>query len=1108
MRRFYSLAVLLIIFFLFSSRIQIDATPPSNFQSTQIIGSGLDVTTGIEFAPDGRIFILERTGKVKIFKNGEVLPTPFIQLNSVVTGDRGLTGIAFDPDFNNNHFVYFYFTGTDNLNRLVRVDATGDTASGTPVTIYKTTTPSLEFHIGGTIQFGNDGKLYVSIGDNGNGANAQDLTNPFGKILRLNKDGTVPSDNPFVGQTGKLPEIWAYGLRNPYRFQFDSTTGRLYVGDVGNDLWEEINLVQKGGNYGWPTCEGNCSDPNFINSTYTYAHGGNSSSVTGGLIYRGNMFPSSYYGRYFFGDYAAGFIKTLTLDANGNSTGVFDFDSAVGSVVDLKTAPDGSIYYITYIPARLFRITHSTFNQTPTAKASSDKTQGASPLTVNFSSVGSIDPEGTALSYLWDFGDNTTSTQANPSKIYNSKGRYTVQLTVSDGVNQAQAAPIIIQVGTPPTITISSPINNASYKAGDTISYSGSGTDSSGQNLPDSAFTTDIVFHHDTHIHPFLGPIQSKSGQFNIPTIGEPSPNTSYEIKITGTDADGLKTTNFVQIIPQSTNLTFATTPSGLQILLDDIPTNTPITIPHVVGIERNISSPIMQDVGAETYIFSSWSDGGSLSHNITAPQNPTTFTANFTPLPPFSAQFFNNKTLTGNPVLTRQDKKIDFNWGEASPGSPVSADNFSARWTNTFFLAGGKYRFTTTTDDGVRLYIDNQLVIDKWVNQSATQHIADVDLTSGSHTIKMEYFDGVYDAVAQLAWELLPNQPTQPTSTPTPTQNLTSTPTQTLSPTPTLTPTPPPPTPTPTTPVFLGYKGEYWNVPGTSSSPAIPSSAPNLTRDDNAIDFNWGTNSPGPGINTDHFVTRWTKTMNFDAATYRFTTTSDDGIRVYIDNQLLIDKWIDQSATTYTADKVMTAGNHNLKIEFYDNGYDAFAKFSLVKISEVTPTPTPIPTATPSPSPTPTPTLTPTPTPIQAQTNGLKGEYFDNMDLTNLKLTRVDPTVNFNWGTGSPNPSIGSETFSVRWTGQVQPQYSQTYTFYTTTDDGVRLWVNNQQIINKWVNQSAKEWSGTISLVAGQKYNIKMEFYDNTYDALAKLSWSSPSRSKQVIPQNRLFTP
>ena len=136
----------------------------------------------------------------------------------------------------------------------------------------------------------------------------------------------------------------------------------------------------------------------------------------------------------------------------------------------------------------------------------------------------------------------------------------------------------------------------------------------------------------------------------------------------------------------------------------------------------------------------------------------------------------------------------------------------------------------------------------------------------------------------------------------------------------------------------------------------------------------------------------------------------------------------------------------------------------------------------------------------------GLKGEYYDNMDFTNLLVTRTDATVNFSWADGSPDASIGVDTFSVRWTGQVQPLYSQTYTFYTNTDDGVRLWVNGVLLVDKWIDQAATEWSGTIALTAGTKYDIKMEYYENGGGASAQLSWSSSSQAKQIIPQSQLY--
>ena len=393
------------------------AVPPVDFQTTLVVGGGLNGPSGFEFAPDGRIFVLERGGLIKVIKNGQLLPEPFADLPSEASGDRGLIGVAFDPDFGvSNHYVYFYYTGPDLLNRLVRFDASGDVGTDGPFTLFQTQSLSQHLHVGGSIRFGPDGKLYFAVGDNGYASNAQDLTNPHGKILRINKDGTIPPDNPFVGQPGKVEAIWAYGFRNPWRFQFDPVTGMLYGGDVGDFTWEEVNHIVKGGNYGWPVKEGLCTSScaGYIDPIHAYNHDGESAAVTGGPVYRGGMFPEAYRGDLFFGDYAKGFIHHADLDEDGNVNAVFEFDGEAGSVVDLKEAPDGSLYYLTYFPGAIYRVTYGTDSHLPVANATADVTKGVPPLTVNFSSAGSYDPDDDDLTYEWSFGDGTTSTEANP----------------------------------------------------------------------------------------------------------------------------------------------------------------------------------------------------------------------------------------------------------------------------------------------------------------------------------------------------------------------------------------------------------------------------------------------------------------------------------------------------------------------------------------------------------------------------------------------------------------------------------------------------------------------------------------------------------------------
>lgn len=1041
----------------------IHAAPPTNFQSTLVVSNGLDGPSGFDIAPDGRIFILERTGEVKIVKDGVLLPELFADLPSVAAGDRGLIGIAFDPDFLNNHYVYFYYTGLDLLNRLVRFNASGDVGTEGPFIMYQTTFPSEQLHVGGGIRFGPDGKLYFAVGDNGYHPNAQDLSNPHGKLLRINADGTIPTDNPFVGLANALPEIWAYGFRNPWKFSFNPYSNILYAGDVGEATTEEINKITKGGNYGWPSCEGVCNPNNasFIDPIFTWGHNGGSAAVTLGPVYNGSLFPEEYQGRLFFGDYALGFIKTMTFDSNGGNSGVFDFDTNVGSVVELRVAPDGSLYYLTYIPAALYRITYSTTgNHIPIPNAVASATKGNEPLTVNFSSNGSYDADGDALTFLWDFGDGTTSTTPNPIKTYNQKGKYIAKLTVSDGSNSAPSNPIVIQVGLPPVVTIGAPQNNSSYRAGDTIFYSASAVDGAGFDIHDGDVTTEVIFHHQTHIHPFLGPFtgneqgcsccntcNNKNGTFLVPTTGESAADTWYEIKVTANDTNGLTDTKSVRINPIVSNLTFNTQPANLQILVDAIPTNN-LTVPGVSGYIRELSVNPVQNLNGAEYHFDGWSDGGSIKHNITTQDFDQTFTAHFTPSSGFNGEYFNNTELTGSPTLTRNDPTINFEWGSGSPGPGINAEFFSVRWTKNQFFAAGRYKFITRTDDGVRLFIDGNLVINEWHGQGGTPHEAIVDLTSGNHEIKMEFFDGGGGALAKLNWDLTADQPGGET-------------------------TPPPP------PTTSGYSAEYFNNQNLSGQPI-------LTRTDPIIDFDFGNGSPDESVQNDQFSSRWTKTVNFAAGTYQFNTTADDGVRIFIDNELIIDKWFDQGPSTYTVQKALSAGNHTIKVEYYEAFGGSVINFNYSQISSTPPTTSPPPSI-----------------------SGYFGEYFDNQTLTGTpKLTRTDPEIKFVLNDGSPDAAIPVDHFSTRWT-KTQNFSPGTYKFTTTADDGVRVYVDNELIIDKWKDQGSTTYTGETALSAGN-HTIKVEYYENGGGSVIifnfeKISDTAPSPTPTSTPPSTI---
>ena len=332
--------------------------PPGFTDSTVV--AGLSAPTAMQFAPDGRIFVAEQSGQLRVIKNGVLLPTPFLTLTVDASGERGLLGVAFDPDFVVNQFVYVFYTATTPAvhNRVSRFRANGDVvdASVPELVLLDFEDLSATNHNGGAIHFGLDGKLYVAHGDNANGANAQTMTNLLGKIIRMNpvSDPTaqIPTDNPFLATaSGKNRLIWVLGLRNPFTFSVQPGTGLTYVNDVGQVTWEEINDARPGRNFGWPSTEGAFDPltfPQFTNPVYAYAHSGpapTGCAVTGGAFYNPPAlgFPEPYIGKYFFADFCSGWIYYIDPASPGTAT---LFAENISLPVDLKVGADGSLYYL------------------------------------------------------------------------------------------------------------------------------------------------------------------------------------------------------------------------------------------------------------------------------------------------------------------------------------------------------------------------------------------------------------------------------------------------------------------------------------------------------------------------------------------------------------------------------------------------------------------------------------------------------------------------------------------------------------------------------------------------------------------------------------------
>jgi glucose/arabinose dehydrogenase/endonuclease YncB( thermonuclease family) len=656
-------------------------TLPGGF-SQELVASGLNEPTGFTFVPDGRILVTEKAGLVRVIKNGALLASPMIDLRGRVNDyfDHGLLGIAVDPNFATNGFVYLTYTyendptqynGTKTAH-VSRVTATGDTASpSTELVLLGTTTGSScnNFAMGtdclpsdgpshsmGAVHFAPDGTLFMAVGDSAsfsdvdsNALRAQNLDSLAGKILHVTATGAGLASNPFWNGSASAnrSKVWNYGVRNSFRFAVQPSTGLPFLGDVGWNTWEEADVGTAGANMGWPCYEGS-----FVQSGYqpfsacqtlyaagtsavrfpivTYNHNGVSSAIIAGTFYTGSSYPAQYQNAFFYGDYAQGFVRSLRVDGSNNLVAGSDqaFATGTGGPVDIEMGPDGNLYYLAINTNQLVRIRYTNGNAPPSAAAAGTPTSGLTPLTVNFSSAGSTDPNNRPITYSWNFGDGSAvSTAANPSHTYTANGSYTAVLTVTNNISLSNTASVPIVVGaTPPHATILSPSASLTYKTGDVINFSGMATDPQDGTLAASRLAWQIILHHcpggDCHTHFFSNPTGS-NGSFTIPDHGDDS---FFELILTATDSFGLTDVASTTIHPQTTPITIASVPSGLQVSYGGTARSTPFTVDAVVSGSRSLTAVTPQ--GSAT--FASWSDGGAVQHSITVGTAPATYTATF----------------------------------------------------------------------------------------------------------------------------------------------------------------------------------------------------------------------------------------------------------------------------------------------------------------------------------------------------------------------------------------------------------------------------------------------------------------------------------------------
>ena len=638
------LAVL--VFLLPASAAQGAPTVPDDFESLPL-ADGVHQPTDVAWAPDGRMFVSELAGVVRVV-DPALAPraTKLLDISDHVNsfGERGLTGIAVDRDFAANGYLYLLYTYEADASdpdgaktgRLTRVRVNPDgtvTDPPDPETVLVEGIPSPGLnHTVTDVEVAPDGTLYVGTGDGlasrgprPGAFDTYDAAILSGKVLHVDRGGQGLSGHPFCPDDDDLShactKVHAVGLRNPWRLTVDAA-GRLFVGDVGWHQFEEIDLVSGGENLGWPCWEGPIQTPGYLDDPlcadfyanqlatppiHTYQRSSSEgASITLGPVLGGAAYPPEHRGWLYFADFANGLIRRLRVDGDGSVEhfGTASFPSTV------RESPAGELVIASFTDDAVHRIAYAPGNKTPLALLSAEPRWGDLPLTVSFRASDSSDPDGNPLTYLWDFGDGATSTEPDPTHTYAQAGPRQVRLTVSDGDKSAARAVTVWPGDTAPQIDVPAP--PSSYSGGEHLTLEAVAHDAEDGALTGASVRWEINLRHRDHLHPLLSHIGTQIG-FTVPQ--DHDADTHLEVTVTARDEAQLPASHSFDILPRTAPLRLDSQPPGAVLSYAGAAVITPWESIGAVGFLPVVTAEEAFAREGREYRFSHWSDGGARVH-------------------------------------------------------------------------------------------------------------------------------------------------------------------------------------------------------------------------------------------------------------------------------------------------------------------------------------------------------------------------------------------------------------------------------------------------------------------------------------------------------------